>query len=90
MSSWPSYKVIADCLEADIRAGRLQEGQPLAPQRELAARYGRSVFVISQACTLLVERGYLTKAGQTTRMIVALPAPEAPKPFNGLMSWYAG
>ncbi len=53
----PRYLAIADCLAADIRAGRLAGGDRLPPQRELAEQLGVTVGTISRAYAEADRRG---------------------------------
>ncbi len=53
----PRYLAIAECLAADIRAGRLAGGDRLPPQRELAEQLGVTVGTVSRAYAEADRRG---------------------------------
>jgi integrase len=51
------YQHIANDLRAAIRCGALRDGDPLPPEKELAARYGVSVSTAHRAVSLLTDVG---------------------------------
>ncbi|MBF9032004.1 UTRA domain-containing protein [Rhodobacterales bacterium HKCCE3408] len=57
----PAYLRIAEMLSRDIAAGRLSEGQRLAPERELAPQLGVSVGTLRKALAELEGRGLLVR-----------------------------
>ena len=58
--SEPVYRAIARALEADIRVGRLEPGDPLPPQRELAERLGVNFTTVTRAYAEARRRGLIT------------------------------
>jgi DNA-binding transcriptional MocR family regulator len=55
--SGPRYRAIADCLAEDVRDRRLQPGDQLPPQRDLADRLGVTVGTVSRAYAEAEKRG---------------------------------
>ncbi|HEY2099034.1 MAG TPA: GntR family transcriptional regulator [Pseudonocardia sp.] len=68
----PKYAAIAEDLDAKIKSGLYEPGQPLPAQRELSAAYGVTLMTLRQALQLLTERGLVSQqAGRGT--FVAAP-----------------
>ena len=59
-SKGPLYIRIADCAEADIKAGKLAAEVKLPPQRDLAYDLGVTIGTITRAYALLRERGLVS------------------------------
>jgi GntR family transcriptional regulator len=59
--SLPLYQQIAELLIRDIAAGRLIDGERLAPERDMAADLGIAVGTLRQALKSLTERGLLER-----------------------------
>lgn len=53
----PRYLAIAEAVAADVAAGRLQPGDRLPPQRELAEHFGVTVGTVTRAYAELDRRG---------------------------------
>jgi len=69
MSAWlpelrgdtnPVYRSIADAIDEDVRAGRLQPGDRLPTHRELARRLGVNVMTVTRAYTDAARRGLIS------------------------------
>lgn len=60
-SAWaegrPVYQALADCLAADVRAGRLRPGDRLPTHRALAAALGLHVMTVSRGYAEAARRG---------------------------------
>ncbi len=74
MTSWlpdlakdgkPRYLAIADAMARDIEAGRLEPGEKLPPQRDLAFDLGVTIGTIGRAYALAGQRGLI--AGEVGR-----------------------
>ena len=59
--SLPLYQQIAELLIRDIAAGRLIDGERLAPERDMAANLGIAVGTLRQALKSLTEKGLLDR-----------------------------
>ena len=58
--SGPRYAAIADAISDAVKAGDLQDGCRLPPQRELAVRLGLTLSTITRAYALAKQRGYVS------------------------------
>ncbi len=56
----PRYRALAEAISAAIAEGRLQPGQQLPPQRELAHRLGVTVGTVGRAYDIGIRRAQLT------------------------------
>ena len=73
----PLYLRIADCAEADIKAGKLAAQAKLPPQRDLAYDLGVTIGTITRAYALLRERGLVSgEVGRGTYVQPGLAANE--------------
>ena len=57
----PRYLQLAETLTRDIAAGRLVDGERMAPEREMAAGMGLSLGTVRKALGELAARGLLTR-----------------------------
>jgi GntR family transcriptional regulator len=57
----PRYRLLADELIADIRAGRLKVGETIPGELELVARHGVSRHTVREALRLVTELGLLER-----------------------------
>lgn len=57
----PAYLRIAEHLTREIGAGRLAPGDRLAPERQMAARFGVSMVTLRKALRVVTERGLLDR-----------------------------
>ncbi len=57
----PKYIQASETLIRDISAGRLHDGERLAPEREMAARMGIAVGTLRKALSELEERGLVER-----------------------------
>ncbi|WP_410217437.1 GntR family transcriptional regulator [Paracoccus sp. (in: a-proteobacteria)] len=57
----PIYLQISELMIRDIAAGRLLDGQRLAPERELAQAHGTTVRTLRKALELLEQQGLLER-----------------------------
>ncbi len=75
----PIYLAIADALEADVSAGRLERGTRLPPQRELAYQLGITLGTVTRAYAE-AERRRLVR-GETGRGTYIAPESQAVSPL---------
>ena len=57
----PKYVQISELLIRDIAAGRLMDGERLAPEREMAEGLGTSVGTLRKALAILEQKGMLDR-----------------------------
>ncbi len=57
----PVYAQVAELLTRDIAAGRLMDGERLAPEREMAQSYDISVGTLRKALAILVNKSLLRR-----------------------------
>jgi GntR family transcriptional regulator len=84
MARQPLYAQIKDSILAQLRSGQLSEGQLLAPEVDLARRFGVSRPTVRQAILELVAEGIVTRV--PGRGTVVLPQ-RRPYPVRRLMSF---
>jgi DNA-binding transcriptional regulator YhcF (GntR family)/gluconate kinase len=65
------HQQVARNLRNDIEAGVLRDGDVLPSTRELAERWGVSVFTISEAMKLLTDEGLITSKSRSKRIVHA-------------------
>ncbi|MEV4758944.1 GntR family transcriptional regulator [Micromonospora sp. NPDC049559] len=65
------HQQVARNLRNDIEAGVLRDGDVLPTTRELAERWGVSVFTISEAMKLLAEEGLIISKSRSKRVVHA-------------------
>jgi DNA-binding transcriptional regulator YhcF (GntR family) len=70
------YEHIASDLRAAIRCGALRDGDPLPPEKELAARYGVSVSTAHRAVSLLTDAGEVVASRGRRACVAAQPVTE--------------
>ncbi len=76
VTSPPIYQQIADRLRRDIVGGQLIDGQPLAPERQLAKEFGVSVVTLRKALGLLAFDGMLRRRQGSGNYVSARADPE--------------
>lgn len=59
VGSGPTYRRLRDAFVRDVQAARLQPGQMMPSQRQLADDLGISVGTVTRAFRILVEQGFL-------------------------------
>jgi len=75
----PIYAAIADALAADVEAGRLQPGDRLPAQRDLADRLGVTVTTVTRAYAEAARRGLVEgHVGRGTYVAAESPGEESP------------
>ena len=80
----PRYLQIADAIGAAIKAGDLNPGDRLPPQRKLAERLRIDFTTVSRAYTEAAARSLLeSHVGRGTFVRAAAPSSEAPDPQRG-------
>lgn len=57
----PIYMQISEMMIRDLAAGRLQDGQKLPPERELARLHGTTVRTLRKALTVLQDQGLIER-----------------------------
>ena len=78
----PRYRALADCLEGAIRSARLQPGDRLPPQRDLAFDLGVTVGTVGRAYGLLLQRGLVRgEVGRGTYVLGDGDRPSMPAPL---------
>lgn len=75
--SLPIYLQITELLVRDIAAGRLIDGEKLAPERDLAAELGIAVGTLRKALAELQQRGLLERVQGSGNYIRAISDPES-------------
>lgn len=68
----PAYKVVCDAIEKQIFSGRLQEGDQLPTETDLASRLGVNRSTVREGLRLLEQSGLLRR-GNGRRLHVAVP-----------------
>ncbi|MEP4198418.1 MAG: GntR family transcriptional regulator [Aliishimia sp.] len=69
--SLPIYVQIAELLTRDIVAGRLIDGERLAPERDMAATLGISVGTLRKALNIMVEKGLIARVHGSGNYVLA-------------------
>lgn len=75
--SLPIYLRITELLVRDIAAGRLVDGEKLAPERDLAAELGIAVGTLRKALAELQSRGLLDRVQGSGNYIRAISDPKS-------------
>ncbi|MFS2153334.1 GntR family transcriptional regulator [Rhizobium sp. Rhizsp42] len=75
--SLPMYLQIAELLVRDIAAGRLIDGEKLAPEREMAANLGIAVGTLRKTLAELQNRGLLERVQGSGNYIRAISDPKS-------------
>ncbi|MBA1145785.1 FadR family transcriptional regulator [Ectothiorhodospiraceae bacterium WFHF3C12] len=68
----PAYKVVCDAIERQILSGRLEEGDQLPTETDLASQLGVNRSTVREGLRLLEQRGLLRRGGGR-RLHVAVP-----------------
>jgi GntR family transcriptional repressor for pyruvate dehydrogenase complex len=71
----PAYKMVAETIERDIVAGRLQAGDPLGTESALATQFGVNRSTVREGIRLL-EHGGLVRRDSSRRLWVGVPGTE--------------
>jgi DNA-binding transcriptional regulator YhcF (GntR family)/predicted kinase len=77
----PKQAQIVRLVRTAIEAGTLRDGEVLPSTRELAQRWGVSVYTINQAMGTLSELGFVVNVDRAKR-VVRDPSPSRPKPIE--------
>ena len=75
--SLPIYLQFAELLARDIAAGRLVDGEKLAPERDMAAEFGIAVGTLRKALAELQNRGLLQRVQGSGNYIRAISDPKS-------------
>jgi GntR family transcriptional regulator len=75
--SLPMYLQIAEMLVREVAAGRLIDGEKLAPERDMAADLGIAVGTLRKALAELQERGLLERVQGSGNYIRAVSDPQS-------------
>ncbi|OCJ09489.1 GntR family transcriptional regulator [Rhizobium sp. AC27/96] len=75
--SLPMYLQIAELLVRDIAAGRLIDGEKLAPEREMAVELGIAVGTLRKTLAELQSRGLLERVQGSGNYIKAISDPKS-------------
>ena len=73
----PIYMQISEFLIREIAAGRLVDGERLAPERELAKSHGTTVRTLRKALAELEKKGLLERVQGSGNYVRASTAPES-------------
>jgi GntR family transcriptional regulator len=76
-SALPIYMQISEFLIREIAAGRLLDGERLAPERELAKSHGTTVRTLRKALAELEKKGLLERVQGSGNYVRASVAPES-------------
>ncbi len=71
----PKYASISKALSRDIRSGRLQAGDRLPPQRELAEALGVDLGTVTRAYSEVREMGLISGDGRRGSYVLPIEAP---------------
>lgn len=75
--SLPMYLQIAEMLVREVAAGRLIDGEKLAPERDMAADLGIAVGTLRKSLAELQERGLLERIQGSGNYIRAVSDPQS-------------
>ncbi|OAE41909.1 GntR family transcriptional regulator [Agrobacterium tumefaciens] len=75
--SLPMYIQIAEMLVREVAAGRLMDGEKLAPERDMALNLGIAVGTLRKALAELQERGLLERIQGSGNYIRAISDPQS-------------
>ena len=75
--SLPIYLQITELLVRDIAAGRLIDGEKLAPERDMAAELGIAVGTLRKALAELQDRGLLERVQGSGNYVRAVSDPQS-------------
>lgn len=75
--SLPMYMQIAEMLVREVAAGRLIDGEKLAPERDMAADLGIAVGTLRKSLAELQERGLLERVQGSGNYIRAVSDPQS-------------
>ena len=73
LGALPLHMQITELMIRDIAAGRLVDGEKLAPERDMAASYGIAVGTLRKALATLQEKGLLERVQGSGNYIRAKP-----------------
>ena len=80
----PRYRALADCLEGAIKGARLQPGERLPAQRDLAYDLDVTVGTVGRAYALLLKRGLVRgEVGRGTYVLDPGKRSTWPLPLSG-------
>lgn len=68
----PAYRQVADAIEADILAGRLQPGDALPTEGDMAEQFGVTRSTVREGVRMLEQTGMIERGG-SKRLVVARP-----------------
>jgi GntR family transcriptional regulator len=77
VGSLPVYLQIVELFVRDIAAGRLVDGEKLAPEREMASELGIAVGTLRKALAELQERGLLERLQGSGNYVKAISDPKS-------------
>lgn len=72
----PTYRQVVEALARDIRSGRLQAGDRLPPQRDLASSIGVTVGTVTRAYQLAARQGLIGGEIGRGTFVRPLPGPD--------------
>ncbi len=71
MSGLPRYVQVARIIEAEIRSGQWQPGNPVPSRQQLSDRFGVARETAAKAHRYLVDRGYLVRVPGVGMVVTA-------------------
>ncbi|MCC7079249.1 MAG: GntR family transcriptional regulator [Burkholderiales bacterium] len=71
----PRYRVIAECLLAEIANGKHAVGNLLPTEIELCKRFGASRYTVREALRVITEKGLVTRRPGAGSMVIAAAQP---------------
>lgn len=76
-----AWRQVADAIDADITSGRLKPGDKLAPESQLAERFGVNRHTVRRGLAMLAERGLVRATQGSGTFVEAAPVsyPIGPK-----------
>jgi DNA-binding LacI/PurR family transcriptional regulator len=78
----PKYQALSQRLIGEIRAGKLSEGERLAPERDLAITLGVSRITVRGAMAQLERAGYVERRQGSGTYVHARPSPPSSTPVQ--------
>jgi DNA-binding transcriptional MocR family regulator len=78
----PTYRQVVEALARDIRSGRLQAGDRLPPQRDLASSIGVTVGTVTRAYQLAARQGLIGGEIGRGTFVRPLPGPDDGMPLD--------
>lgn len=85
----PKYAATAAAIRAQIRSGRLQPGEQLPTERQLAQEHGVALLTLRQALQILADEGLISREHGRGTFVSDSAAPSAPPAASGSVGQHA-